>query len=349
MFRGMKTSLLPSYLPHKASQDSLLSTFLLHTNASIFSVFGSIVLGWYGSAVIAVLSSKVIMIHFPFPFFLCFSQFLFASLITTLLNYLNHSKPLSSQFTFYLYHIGVSYTFGFIFTNISFSLVNTSFAETIKSSEPVSSVILGYYLLNEVASTWTYLTLLPICLGVALACLADYNFHLYGFLFALLSNFCFSYRAVIAKQLYHLALTLSASSQTSKATTQDSSLDEIQLFHSISLIGVVIVTPFTVFLEAHSILERVSADSFTMQTRLFVAMCCLINGVGYTMYNVLSFYALRRSDVITHAVLNVFRRVVIITSSIFFFHVRVTPLNLCGIVLAIFGVVAFTSSRIKRK
>jgi solute carrier family 35, member E1 len=291
------------------------------------------------------------MIHFPFPFFLCFTQFFSASLITTILNTLNHSKPLSSQFTSHLYHIGVSYTFGFIFTNISFSLVNTSFAETIKSSEPVSSVILGYYLLNEVASTWTYLTLLPICLGVALACFTDYNFHLYGFLFALLSNFCFSYRAVIAKQLYHLVLTkpTSLSSQPSKSSSQDSSLDEIQLFHSISLIGVIIVTPFTLFLEARSILERVSSDSFTMQTGLFVALCCLVNGVGYTMYNVLSFYALRRSDVITHAVLNVFRRVVIITSSIFFFHVPVTPLNLCGIVLAILGVVAFTSTRIKRK
>jgi solute carrier family 35, member E1 len=322
---------------------SFFSVLISQALSATFSPFGLIVLGWYLSAIVAVLSSKLIMLQFPFPFFLCLTQFLSASIATAALNSWNRSPPLLPHFRSHLLHIGVSYTFGFIFTNISFSLVNTSFAETIKSSEPVSSVILGYYLVSEVASPSTYLTLVPICLGVALACLSDYNFHLFGFLFALLSNFCFSYRAVIAKQLYHLALTISPPSGS------PASLDETQLFHAISLIGILIVGPLTLFIESRAILDNLFSESFTSQTAFFVVSCTLLNGLAYTMYNVLSFYALRRSDVITHAVLNVFRRVVIITASIFFFHVAVTPLNLIGIALAIFGVVAFTASRIKRK
>jgi solute carrier family 35, member E1 len=341
----MKSSLLPSsrYDVVSGSHGPFLSHFFSHALSATFSPFGIIVMGWYLSAIVAVLSSKLIMLEFPFPFFLCLTQFLSAAMMTGILNSWYRSPALLPQFRSHLLHIGVSYTLGFIFTNISFSLVNTSFAETIKSSEPVSSVILGYYLVNEVASSSTYLTLLPICVGVALACLSDYNFHAFGFLFALLSNFCFSYRAVIAKQLYHLALTISQSSSS------HSSLDETQLFHAISLIGIMIVGPLTLFLESHTILGKLSSESFIGPTAFYVLSCTLLNGLAYTMYNVLSFYALRRSDVITHAVLNVFRRVVIITASIFFFHVAVTPLNLFGIVLAILGVVAFTATRIKRK
>lgn len=347
MFRGKVGGLLPSYR-HDISKESFSIALITHFINSMFSIFGLIVFGWYSTAIVAVLSSKVIMMHFPFPFFLCFTQFLFAFLITTVLNYLHQTKPLSPQYWHHVLHIGVSYTFGFIFTNISFSLVNTSFAETIKSSEPVSSVILGYYIVNEVASLWTYFSLFPICVGVALACVTDYSFHFYGFLFALLSNFCFSYRAVIAKQLYHLSPTLSAASSSPSKLSID--IDELQLFRSISAIGLAIITPLVIFLEYRGIYDKItSSDSFTLSTAIFIGWCCLLNGIGYTMYNVLSFYALRRSDVITHAVLNVFRRVVIITSSIFFFQVVVTPMNLCGIVLAILGVAAFTCTRIKRK
>lgn len=209
--------------------------------------------------------------------------------------------------------------------------MNTSFVETIKSSEPVTSVLLGYLIVNEISSYSTYLTLIPICFGVGLSCFSDYSFHLLGFIFALLSNVCFSYRAVIAKQL---------------SVISHMPIDEIQLFSSISVIGLIIVFPLTLFLESYNISNYL--ESHPSLSIWWVFGWCAVNGTAYTSYNILSFFALNRSDIITHAVLNVFRRVVIIASSIIFFQIHVTSINLLGIFLAIVGVVLFTSTKIKK-
>ena len=80
--------------------------------------------------------------------------------------------------------IALSYCLGFVCTNISFSLVSANFAETIKAGEPLSSALLGYAVLHQAYSLYSYGCLLVICLGVSLSCVGTDDFSTWGFLFA---------------------------------------------------------------------------------------------------------------------------------------------------------------------
>ena len=174
----------------------------------------------------------------------------------------------------------------------------------------------------------TYLTLLPICSGVAISCFHDDSFHFYGFTYALLSNFCFSTRAVIAKRLnlHHKG-----------------SMDEISLFYHISVIGLFILIPSMLWLEGkyalHRLVYNLDADDIDL---IFIL---IVNGCVYTSYNILSFLVLSRTNLITHAVLNVFRRVFIILFTVYYFDVKMSSFNFLGIFIAVGGVLSFAYSK----
>lgn len=292
-------------------------------HSSDMYTLGAIVFGWYSTAIVAITTSKQILNETSLPFSLCLSQFLCASILTRIILQFHPSKPIGRKFRSLVLQISVSYTLGFIFTNVSFSFANANFVETIKSGEPVSSVILGYFIINEVSSRLTYATLLPICFGVGLSCFGESNFSTLGFIFATLSNFCFSFRAVVAKQLY---------------ISNPDRIDEIRLFSDISLVGLVIMCFVTTF-------EWNSWTTLNWAPNWNIFGLCAINGCAYTAYNLLSFMALSKATVMTHAVLNVFRRVVIISFTALYFSVHLNIVNVTGASIAVVGVVCFTISK----
>lgn len=227
-----------------------------------------------------------------------------------------------------LYQISISYTCGFLFTNMAFSVVTTSFAETVKSSEPITSVILAYLVLWEVESLPTYMCLLPICIGVSVSCLHDDSFNTFGFACAFVSNFCFSMRAVYAKRLM----------QKTKGA-----IDEVTLFGWVSLIGLCLLVPIAAYMEGKAVYEKfwVTWDSSYVGTRTSLLWILLGNGMAYSCYNIMSFLVLTRTSMVTHAVLNCVRRVFVIIFTSIFFDLHVTATNLVGVGMAVAGVIAF--------
>lgn len=144
----------------------------------------SLVLLWYMSAVMTVTTSKKIMNLVGLPYLLCTTQFLVASFLTFLYTacWSKNLKPLQSTISTLVYQVSTSYTLGFVFTNVAFSIVSASFAETVKSAEPLSSILLGHMFLNEGTYWTTYLTLIPICAGVAISSFHDESFNTLGIL-----------------------------------------------------------------------------------------------------------------------------------------------------------------------
>jgi solute carrier family 35 protein E1 len=295
------------------------------TNSNIFYIIAYVCL-WYSTAVFCITTSKKILLIFPFPIALCVSQFSLATIITFLIKK-KYDCPPQDNFWYIIWKISISYTFGFIFTNIAFNLVNASFVETIKASEPISTVIFGYIIIKERNSLTTYSTLIPICIGVGISCIGELYFSMYGFIFALLSNICFSTRAVYGRQLF---------------IEYPSSIDEINLFYSISSIGLLILVPLVVVTEGSQIYHYFINTSTEF---IHLVQLVVVNGVAYTIYNIASFIVLSKVLVVTHAVLNVFRRVAIISATSYYFSISLTMLNIYGVVLAIAGVISFVLSK----
>ena len=238
----------------------------------------------------------------------------------------------SHAYTQILYLTAVSYTCGFLFTNMAFSIVTASFAETVKSGEPISSVIFGWYILGEKATTITYCTLVPICVGVALSCFHDNSFNVKGFVCAAASNLMFSLRAVLAKKLIK---------------NYPEYTSEITMFGHVSLIGVIMLFPLALYIEGPSLVEKffLELDSSYVSSRFELLFILLCNTLAYTSYNTMSFLVLRRTSMVSHAVLNCFRRVFIIVFTCHYFQVPISNFNLVGIGVAVTGVIAFGWSK----
>jgi hypothetical protein len=168
-------------------------------------------------------------------------------------------------------------------------------------------------------------------IGVGVACIDGTSFSLMGFLCAGISNLCFSSRAVISKRLFAIPST-------------NISLDELQLFFYISVIGSCVLFPLAIFSESSSFFSILKQNYFN-QSQLLLLL--LMNGITYSIYNFVSFLVLSRTKLITHAVLNVFRRVVIILFTSWFFRIPFSLLNGSGIILAVFGVLMFALSKNK--
>lgn len=218
-------------------------------------------------------------------------------------------------------------------------VVSAGFAETIKSAEPLSTVMIGFLLLKEVNSAKTYSTLIPICLGVGLSCYHNEDFNVYGFLLAAASNFCFSGRAVLAKKLH---------------VNYPDSLDEINLFAYISLIGLVFLVPITALYEGSALVELYNnpGDSFQLNNSIFAGsflMLFLINGSMFAVYNLMSYVVLKHTDLVTHSVLNCFRRVFIIVFTSVYFGLHLSMFNMTGISIAVVGVMLFGYFRAAEK
>lgn len=285
---------------------------------------------WYASSVVAISTSKMVLLRASIPITLTLSQFTVACIGCSLLSPWKN-RQLPPQASSLLMKSAIAFTAGFLATNASFNMVNTSFAETIKAAEPVSSVLIGLFYMQQEASFRTYTTLLVICSGVALSCVGEYSFVFSGFALAALSNICFSGRAVFTK-LFYSAL----------ASTGTHPMSEISFFAAITARGLIVLLPLALLLELTEILKAGDSPS-TPLSELFFYM--LLNGTFFTTYNLMSYIVLTSTALVTHAVLNGFRRVVIILTTALFFSVRLSRMNVIGIVLAVFGVVCYSLSK----
>lgn len=286
---------------------------------------------WYTTSMMAITTSKLTMQAAKVPLVLCSVQFLCATVVSgTVLALQGLPLRLPGKEAKVLGATSFTYTLGFFFTNLAFSLANASFVETVKSGEPISTVVLAYFLLGELERVSTYASLIPVVIGVGMASSGEAGGSLSAFIATVGSNFGFSARAVFAKQLkVHHKESPSAKS-------------DVSLFFQISWMGLVALLPFALVTEGPTLSAAFTSPAF--EPVRFLAVI-LVNGLMYTSYNQFSFMVLSRVSTSSHAVLNVCRRVCVIGATTLFFGTPLSMLNMVGIVVAVAGMFWFTQSK----
>merc|ERR1712194_425195 len=287
---------------------------------------------WYVSSMFAITTSKLTMQAAKVPLVLCVVQFTTATVVSGMVlavQGLSAGLP-DRKGKVVLGSTALTYTLGFFFTNLAFSLANASFVETVKSGEPISTVVLAYFLLGEVERTATYASLLPVVIGVGMASAGEAGGTVAAFMATVASNFGFSARAVFAKQLKH------DHPQSPPAKS------DVCLFFHISWMGLIGLLPLAVIQEGPKLLAAFGSPEFDPTG--FVAVI-LLNGLMYTAYNQFSFMVLSRVSTATHAVLNVCRRVCVIGATTLFFNTPLTIVNGTGIGVAVAGMFWLTHAK----
>jgi solute carrier family 35 protein E1 len=217
---------------------------------------------------------------------------------------------------------------------ISLGAGAVSFTHIVKASEPVVSAALSFLILGAVSSWQTYLTLLPIVGGVALASLKELSFTWVGFIAAMGSNLSSALRGILAKK------TMSGG--------VGENMTEANIYAVLTILAFMFLLPVSLLVEPPSTIYAAwSSATGAGLTPGYLTKMSLLAGAFYYLYNEVAFLALGRVNPVTHAVGNTIKRVVIIIASVIAFKTPISTLGIVGSTIAIVGTLLYSLAKTK--
>jgi len=209
-----------------------------------------------------------------------------------------------------------------------------SFTHIVKASEPVVSAALSAVMLGAIYHPVTYLTLLPIVGGVALASLKELSFTWLGFIAAMVSNVSSALRGILAKK--------------TMGDGVGENMTEANIYAVLTILATIFILPITFALEPPAVIKAtVNAALGSGLTAKYLWTNSLLAGAFYYLYNEVAFLALGRVNPVTHAIGNTVKRVVIIIASVIAFKTPISTLGIIGSSIAIAGTLLYSLAKSK--
>ncbi|CDR94449.1 triose phosphate/phosphate translocator, putative [Babesia bigemina] len=210
-----------------------------------------------------------------------------------------------------------------------------SFVHIVKASEPLFVSAISLLSGTGSMSPVTFLTLLPILGGVAMASVKDVNFNPVAFATSLASNVCASIRRIEAKKFFKQDLSKIGSN-----------LDATNVSSLVTIISSLILAPLAL-LEAPQWASMYKSVLYKFGSKglLQLARHIALSGFFYTLYNEVSFVALSQLTPVSHAVANTLKRIFLIITSSILFKTKITNMGLYGSATAITGAMLYSLSK----
>jgi len=209
-----------------------------------------------------------------------------------------------------------------------------SFTHIVKASEPVVSAALSAVMLGAFYHPITYLTLVPIVGGVALASLKELSFTWLGFIAAMVSNLSSALRGILAKKTMGGGV--------------GENMTEANIYAVLTILATLFILPITFAMEPPAmVMKTVNAALGTGLTAKYMWTNSLLAGAFYYLYNEVAFLALGRVNPVTHAIGNTVKRVVIIIASVIAFKTPISTLGIIGSAIAISGTLLYSLAKSK--
>lgn len=238
-------------------------------------------------------------------------------------------KPIKYDFNSWKLHskISLMHGLGNIASVISFGSGSVGFAHIIKALEPAVAALLSATLYRQYFPISIYLSLIPIIGGVALASVTELSFTWLCLFSALLSNFFYQMRMVLAKH---------------EISGEKQKISAANLFRIITIFASIQVIPIALIVEGfkmHSVYRMAIENGSSHNT---IVSNLLISSISYYMYNEVAFWLLDIVHPITHAIGNTIKRVVLIFVSVVIFKSPMTTSGLSGAFIAIVGTLVYS-------
>jgi len=304
-------------------------------------------------------SSKSILNIYPQPITLTLIQFAFVCSWCLFFAYLAYLVPplrsampalrqgirypsrdiIATTFPLALFQIG-----GHILSSEATEKIPVSLVHTIKGLSPLFTVLAYRFLFRIRYGTPTYLSLIPLTLGVVLACSVEFSGNLLGILYAFGGALIFVTQNIFSKKLFNEA----ARAEADGSAAQSQKLDKLNLLCYCSGLAFLLTLPIWIWTDGLPMLlsymqyypgsplasPTVSAPS---ATRFYLPIEFFFNGVFHFGQNILAFILLSLVSPVTYSVASLIKRVVVITFSIVWFGSRTTPIQAAGIALTFLG------------
>lgn len=243
---------------------------------------------------------------------------------------------------------------GHLLSSNATSKIPVSLVHTIKGLSPLFTV-LAYRIIFDIRyPSSTYLSLIPLTLGVMLACSGNHSFdgQLLGVVEALLAALIFVTQNIFSKRLFNEAALAEAEGRGAKSRK----LDKLTLLCYSSGLAFVLTFPIWFWSEGITILRDVLHDgSINLNDvpetldhgRLLLEF--VFNGTFHFGQNILAFTLLSLVSPVSYSVASLLKRVFVITVTLLWFRSPTTYIQGVGIFLTFIGLYLYDRSSASNK
>ncbi|KAI6360132.1 hypothetical protein MCOR25_006839 [Pyricularia grisea] len=320
---------------------------------------------WYGSSALTNTSSKSILNAFAMPATLTLVQFAFVCGYCLLLSWLASIFPGLRTAVPALKH-GIRYPsrdviqttmplaafqiFGHLLSSTATSKIPVSLVHTIKGLSPLFTVLAYRIVFNIRYPAATYLSLVPLTLGVMLACSGKHKFggEVVGIVYALIATLIFVTQNIFSKRLFNEAARAEAEGMGHKSRK----LDKLNLLCYSSGMAFILTVPIWFWSEGIGIIKDFLRDgsidlakapgSFD-HGRLFIEF--VFNGTFHFGQNIMAFVLLSMVSPVTYSVASLIKRVFVIVIALVWFRSPTTKIQAVGIALTFVGLYLYDRTK----
>jgi solute carrier family 35 protein E1 len=205
--------------------------------------------------------------------------------------------------------------------------------------------VLSYVVLFRVRYTSaTYTSLLPLTVGVMLACSFDIRANASGLLCALGSTVIFVSQNIFSKKLLPKESFSSASpaASSSSPTSPHGNLDKLNLLFYSSGMAFLLMIPIWLYTDVPALMAGTveTTDSFANLSFLF-----FLNGTVHFAQNLIAFTILARTSPVTYSIASLIKRIAVICLAIVWWGQTVYPIQAFGMALTFFGLFMYNSAK----
>ncbi|KAI9715829.1 MAG: UAA transporter [Chrysothrix sp. TS-e1954] len=204
-FADVEAQHLPSELPANTSKTPTEYTIPTRTKFLYLA-------GWFALNLSLTIYNKAILHDFHYPWLLTtlHATSLSVGCFALLLRGYFTLTTLTLRDNLYLTAFSLLFTFNIALSNLSLDAVSVPFHQIARSLCPVFTILIYRLYYSRTYSTPTYLSLVPIILGIALATYGDIYFTPLGFALTLLGVLLSSLKTVVSNRLMTGSLRLPA-------------------------------------------------------------------------------------------------------------------------------------------
>jgi len=324
---------------------------------------------WYWSSALTNTSSKAILTAFDKPATLTLVQFGFVSSFCLLFSWLASTFPglrttipalkypirypsrdvIRTTLPLAAFQIG-----GHLLSSNATSKIPVSLVHTIKGLSPLFTVLAYRFIFDIRYPRATYFSLVPLTLGVMLACSGNHTFggQFFGILYAFLAAMIFVTQNIFSKRLFNEAARL----EQEGPNPQSRKLDKLNLLCYSSGMAFLLTCPIWAWTEGIDIVGDFlwdgSVDLNQTPNSLDhgpLVLEYIFNGTFHFAQNILAFVLLSMVSPVTYSVASLIKRVFVIIIAIIWFRSPTTRVQAAGIGLTFLGLYLYDRSSEKNK
>lgn len=228
---------------------------------------------------------------------------------------------------------------GHILTSDAMSRIPVSLVHTIKGLAPLITVVANRFIFNIRYSWPTYLSLVPLTIGVIMACSTTFASNALGLVSAFASTILFVTQNIVSKKLFS-----EAAIAEQEGMTRGRKPDKLNLLCYSSALAFTFTFPIWLWSEGFGILADFwhdgSVDLIVKVGTLDhgrLALEYLFNGTFHFVQSLVAFTLLSMVSPVTYSVASLIKRVFVICFAILWFGNKITTIQGVGIALTFLG------------